>query len=300
MPDADTTINSDAAGSSPEAPVVSPGGELISTVEFRNEPAASTTPDTDKADKTDDKQTSQAGTSDGADAGKETKDGKDQQSLDRFDQHPRFRELISKTNDLTSKLTEAEARIAALSKSDAADKAPVKSGFEALDDTAIFEKLNNNPKEFLNEFASRIKEEALAEISQRASIEQAKSKTISDMQAYAEKYADTEDGKGFDQMWNAGEIHKFIAEHPGHNAISAHQMLTGEHWTQKAINKAVAEAVEKTTKQFQAKRNAGVLSGGPAASVITGGQGQGDLADTKINGGLVSTLAARLQRMRNG
>ena len=111
------------------------------------------------------------------------------------------------------------------------------------------------------------------------------------------------DNPDFKQMWDSGEIKKYMADHPGHNAISAHMMLTKEaarksldEKIKEAVDKAIKETTEKVTADFRAKRNAQTIGDGPGG-VKMGGANE-DLKDTKTQGGLVSALAVRLQKMR--
>jgi hypothetical protein len=280
----DLTLN-DSAGSSPaEAPYQSPGGELISTVEYRDRAPAEdgqAKSDTSADDKQEDK---------GLPSG-DQKDGKE--AFDRFDQHPRFKEVIREKNELKKAVADLTAKMEALSTRD--DKGGSKEKADSmadLDDSAIFEKLNNNPKQFLADLAAKIKADTLLELSKVTEQEASKNKVVSAYEAYAKSNPD------FDEMWDSGKIQEFIAEHPEHNAISAHMALTADKRIQEATERAVAEATAKTQKQFQAKRGASVLSGGPASSVVTGGKASAELADTKKVGGITAAIAARLERMR--
>lgn len=279
------TINQEAAGSSPEAPLSSPGGELISTVEFRTQETDATVDV-----KTDDKQADQDSASEDQQDGAKGKSQRDH--ADRLDQHPRFKEVIREKNDLKQAVADLTAKVETLSTRGDTKEQPKGFDVDGLDDTAIFEKLNNNPKEFLGDFAKKIEQDLLAKIGETSRAESAKNQVVSAYEQYAQKNPD------FDEMWDSGQIQEFIAKNPAHNAISAHMALTNDKRIEEATAKAVKEAVEKTIKQLQAKRGAAVLSGGPASSVVTGGKVSADLANTKSVGGLTSALAARLERMR--
>lgn len=111
------------------------------------------------------------------------------------------------------------------------------------------------------------------------------------------------DNPDFKQMWDSGEIKKYMDAHPGHNAISAHLILTKEAASRsldekikEAVDKTIKETTEKVTADFRAKRNAQTIGDGPGG-VKMGGANE-DLKDTKTQGGLVSALAGRLQKMR--
>jgi hypothetical protein len=103
----------------------------------------------------------------------------------------------------------------------------------------------------------------------------------------------------FQDRWASGEIKRYMETHPGHNAISAHMMLTKEkegERTQTLVDKAVRDAVEKERANFRAKRNADTI--GDGAGSIKPGSGGDELKDTNSQGGLVSAIAGRLSRMR--
>jgi hypothetical protein len=127
---------------------------------------------------------------------------------------------------------------------------------------------------------------------ERAQAEQ-NARIKSTFDSYREKNPD------FDEMWKSGEIPKFMKANIGHNAISAHQMLTMEARIKEATEKAAKEAEAKTIANMKAKRSAQVLGGGPA---VTGSGKTEDAAlnDTKSHGGKASVIARRIIEMRKG
>lgn len=115
----------------------------------------------------------------------------------------------------------------------------------------------------------------------------------------------SKDNPTFDKMWESGEIQQFMEQHPGHNAISAHMILskgseagTAEEKIQAAVAKAIKETEDKMLANFKAKRNAAVLDGGGQGGVPP--DKDAELKDTKTSGGLTSVLAGRLRQMRQG
>lgn len=284
----DSTLN-DSAGSSPaEIPYQAPGGELISTVEYRDQISDAdkqTKPDTNADDKQMDKDQTSDGQKDGKEVAKEV-------ASDRFDQHPRFKEIVREKNDLKKAVADLTAKMEVLSSRDDKGNKEKQDPMEGMDDAAIFEKLNNDPKKFLADLSAKIKTDTLMEMSKATEQEASRNRIVSGYETYAKSNPD------FDEMWDAGKLQEFIAEHPEHNAISAHMAITSDKRLQEATEKAVADAIAKTQKQFQAKRGASVLSGGPASSVVTGGKASAELADTKKVGGVTAAIAARLERMR--
>jgi hypothetical protein len=101
----------------------------------------------------------------------------------------------------------------------------------------------------------------------------------------------------FGDMLASGEIKKFMAENPGHNSISAHQVMTSEKRIQAAAEKAAKEAREQVLSDVRIKRNADTI-GDSAGSARPTAPGE-ELKDTKQQGGLVTAIAARLQKMRS-
>jgi len=116
------------------------------------------------------------------------------------------------------------------------------------------------------------------------------------LDAYAQKNSD------FVQMFNAGTLQQFIAQNPGHNLISAHQMLTAEkrqNDLQEAIKKAKEEGRREAEKNYLSKTKIRTIGTPPErAGVATDHNGDDMLKDTKVHGGLVSVIASRLQRQR--
>jgi hypothetical protein len=94
-----------------------------------------------------------------------------------------------------------------------------------------------------------------------------------------------------------------MSEHPGHNAISAHMVLTKtkesvdlDSKIKEAVAKAVKETEARVVKNFQAKRNATVLDGGTAGGAPT--EPDAELQNTKERGGITNVLASRLRSLR--
>jgi hypothetical protein len=150
-----------------------------------------------------------------------------------------------------------------------------------------------DPKGYAANLYAQMRYELRKEEEQRVGKERFKSSIASTFEDYKSKNAD------FDPMWQKGEIQRFMQEHPGHNAISAHQMLTMETRIKEATDKAAKEAEAKAIANQKAKRSAQVLGGAPA---VAGGDKGIDEAfkDTKSHGGKASVLAKRIIEMRKG
>ncbi len=255
------------------------------------QPPQTTTPGTG-GDKPDKSSTAQGET--GEDPGKT--DNADQGGNLPFDKHPRFKQLISEKNELRNEVQRLKEQYEALSKpsnqNDAGDKAPPAANlFADMDNDKLLDEFNTDPKGFLSNLVTTVQRQTLDSFNneqQRMSYDKAIVETFKD---YAKKNPD------FDDMWESGDIKAFMDKNPGHNAISAHQMLTQENRIKAAAEEAAKKAREDTIKEFKIKRNAAVLTGGPSAPVPTGGIPD-ELRDTKKFGGRTNVLAQRLAALR--
>ena len=235
-----------------------------------------------------------------AEAEKNAAAAKGGEDTDRFDKHPRFQELRERA-------IKAEAKVAIF------EKSPLNPAFiPAAEGKPDFKDINTMSAEDIREwqeddpkgFALNVQQQATWEARQALKSEGLRDQTVSGIEKTFSDYAAS--NPTFNDMWESGEIEKFMNEHPGHNAISAHMAITastGKTDVQKQIEEAVAKARkeerEKVTKDFQAKRNATVISSGAGAT----GRGTADgidpaLQNTKNFGGLTSVLADKLAARR--
>jgi hypothetical protein len=114
----------------------------------------------------------------------------------------------------------------------------------------------------------------------------------------------------FDEMWDRGELQRYMNTNPGHNAISAYRELTFDKRLADGTKEAVAEAEKKFNEGLKTKRESQTLSSGPAASGggTVAGKTPPELQDTKKFGGLTTVLAKRsadrsadrIKKMRGG
>jgi len=244
---------------------------------------------------------------DGKDAGADGKDGqdgidKDKNLEDRFDQHPRFIELNNTVK------TERAGRIAAEAKLSLLEKSPVgEMGLPT--DVVLPEGVKDLTKmsadelrEFQEDDPAAYRDSLLAiatqSIKSNLTNENVRNATISAIQNTFDEYA--KQNPDFDDLWEKGEIPKYMKDHPGHNAISAHMALTGEKSVQAkidaAVTKAVKETEERVIKNFQAKRDATVISS--SGTRVVSDKVDTELKDTQQSGGLESVLAKRLAERR--
>jgi len=99
----------------------------------------------------------------------------------------------------------------------------------------------------------------------------------------------------FDEMWDDGRIQAFMDKNPGHNAISAHQMLTEETRLKAAADKAVKEF----EGALRSKRAASAVLGAGNMSVPTDAKAADErLKNPKKFGGVTEVLTARLLERR--
>jgi hypothetical protein len=108
------------------------------------------------------------------------------------------------------------------------------------------------------------------------------------------------DHPDFKEMWDKGEIKKFMEENPLHTtAISAYEAMTLDKRITAATEKAVKEAVEKTRKEFEAKGHATVTHASGTAPVISGSTDD-DLKNASGRQADDIVLQRHLERQRAG
>jgi hypothetical protein len=304
------------AGSSTAAdkPVFDPDsiGLVNTVIDATDAPATNTdgviTTDVDTSDKTIKPDSTDADKGDPEpDATKDADKGDDT----RFDKHPRWQEMI-RERDEARRIAE-DARIAQIRLEAERDTLrqftqkvePVKPAvlhyrdITALTPDEITEWQVNDPKGY----AANLYQQVLYEAEQRLNTVQAEREKQAQAKVQETKIKDTyaayeKSNPDFKPMWDNGTIQKFMDDNPGHNPISAHQLMTVEKRIREATEKAAKEAEEKTNKNWQAKRQAKVIGSGPAAAPATGEDAE--LQNTKDKGGPVAVLAERLRRMRTG
>lgn len=222
-------------------------------------------------------------------AGEEGKSG-------NFHDHPDWQRMMKERDDARIEAAAAKARL------EEREKFTAKPAGNAEPENLPFKDITKMSKEELLEWfeddpvgyeanrMAQLKHETRQSLKNEDAVA-SRTKTIEQtFKTYEEKNPD------FKTMWDSGEIEKFMADHPGHNAISAHKELTEEKRMQDAISKAIKETEERVTKNFQAKRSAAVISEGGGSSPLK--TVPDELKDTKSHGGLVSAITSRLQRLR--
>jgi hypothetical protein len=148
----------------------------------------------------------------------------------------------------------------------------------------------------LKGFNSNLKAQAVWESRQALQKEVQQREVMGKVQRTLEDYKSK--NPDFDDLWNKGELQRYMETHPGHNIISAHMALTEESRVKAAVDAAVKAATDKQLADFKAKQQTRVLGSGPAGAPSTGEDTR--LKDTIKHGGKVTVLADKLRNMRQG
>lgn len=233
---------------------------------------------------------------------------KEKAESERFDKHPRFKELTTANRELRERLAKADGRIDGLEKQVTTKdkKEPDYKDITTMSTEELTEWQDEDPKAFYANLArqsrAEVREEVLDEMKDERATSQAKTVEEKQIETY-EKYA--EKNPDFDEMWDSGAIEKFMRANPGHNAISAHMSLTTEKRsgdTKKDIDDAVAKAVketeEKILKNIKAKGAAVVLGAGPSTTPGLTEAIPDEMKNSKKYGGKTAVLVSRLKARR--
>ena len=224
---------------------------------------------------------------------------------ERYDKIPRFKEIIGERDTEREARIRAEAKLEALTTaSHTPPPAPVtdeKASAELpFKDTTLMsaEELREWQEEDPSGYNANLFAQFHHESKQLLEQEAIKKATVDGI---GKTFGDYEKANpDFKKMWDSGELETYMKDHPGHNAISAHKDLTEatrvKAATDKAVEKAIKETEARVTKNFQAKRNATVLTDGPG--VIPGNSPDALLQNTKQHGGFTRVMADKLSQMR--
>jgi len=298
MPDNTATLNEDGLGqsSSPDAPNVDlDSTNIIGTLPESLDDGPISGRSSEETLKTDD------GEKDEVNAGEE-KPGTSEKDLP-FHEHPRWKERQAELEAARSEVAQTKAEVKAMQAEMEALKAASArpKGEEKLPyvdiTTMEVEKLQEwqmeDPKGYAANLYAQIRYEFRKEEEQRTGVQRVQQSIAGTFEDYKAKYPD------FETMWKSGELKKFMDDHPGNNAMSAHQLLTMDSRIKEAADKAAKEAEEKVLANQKAKRSAQVLGGAPA--VVGGDQGIDEaFKDTKSHGGKAAVLAKKILELRKG
>lgn len=313
MENEERTLNNNAGNSSSSAieslgDLVSTGADKPLSVQSDTDPEKANNIGDSGGDK--DKETADEGAkAKGEEAKGEGEDEKGKKGkeddLTRFDQHPRFQQLIQERNELRDKITKLETKLEMLEDQatgtdEGEEGGPVDyKDLTGLSKEEILDWQAEDPLGFAANLARQIRDEVSKEIRNEILDELSKKDYESQIIETYNNFA--KDHPDFDEMWNRGELQKFIENNPGHNAISAYYVLKAEkdkENIQKQIEEAVAKAVKQKEEEmianFKAKRNLSVLGSGPSSGSLP--NDDNELKNTKTSGGLIATLARRSRR----
>jgi len=220
----------------------------------------------------------------------------------RFDQHPDWQRMMKERDSALQRAANAEGKLEAFSKiapKATAEEPPYKD-ITKMSADELTEWQADDPVGFASNLAAMIRHQ-VSEEAQKGVKEAEDQQTMRSINETFAKYE--KDNPDFTELWNKGEIEAFMRANPGHNAISAHMILTSEARTKAlvdaAVSKANKETEERVTKNFMAKRNAAGVGSGPAHNP-DGSETPSELKDTKAHGGLTAVSANRLRAMRRG
>ena len=217
----------------------------------------------------------------------------------RFDKHPRFQKLIQDRDEAREARIRAEAERDYLKQQSEAKPrgetpAETKPDFiNILDmsDDDLREQMDSNPKGLMANLLRQAKVELEEDLTGKFDERETNRAIASTFENYAKE------NTSFDDMWKRGEIQAYMKANPGHNAISAHMVLTREAQEKSKIEAAVKEAVEKERRNFRQKKETTVLPQGPQTAP-TEIDVDAELKDTKAHGGFVNLMTKRIQQMR--
>jgi len=279
------TLSTESGGESSQPVAPQETEDLIPTVD-----QAIPEPENAETDKSSEEtQKTEGQTDEDEEKGVEPKDEGEEENMP-FHEHPRFQELIREKNALKEQLAEIQTKTESKDK-DAEE--PEYQDMGAMSNEELQDMFDDDPKGFLTNFAKQIRSELVGEIQQQQREQMQQDQQRATVTTY-EKYA--KENPDFDKMWDDGKLQKFMDENPGHNAISAHMLLTKDIREKDAMKKAE----EKLTKSLRAKRSAQVLSGGPSATGRPAGKIPAELQNTRKYGGLTSVLAQRAAQRLKG
>jgi len=262
---------------------------LVSTVEYQmsdDQPTEGTTDDGGDKDV-------------GDDTGADTSDGAEQNTPDdpkpeRYDQIPRFQELIAERNALKEQLAKAQQP------QQDTPTTPTFQNILEMEDEAIVDEFSNNPKKFVQNLAQQMfyefNEQLTAQQQQQVQQHQQVSQRQQMEQSLREFFGSRKDGQ---EMLKTGEIQRFIQEHPGHNAFSAYHELTREKAIKAEVEKAKKEERERVQKELKAKGHARSHAAGPTGNALSNRRAP-ELKNPDKFGGRNNVLLERMRKRQAG
>lgn len=181
----------------------------------------------------------------------------------------RFDDLDEKINGLIKVLTDK--------KTNSGDD---KGGLSSLEHDDLVEMWQDDPKGFLSKLTAEIEQSAINKVTAETASKRFDESVEKTINSYADANPD------FEEKWDKGEIQDFIDKNPGHNALSAHMMLT----IAEKIEAAKKEGYDEAVKNFRTKKGSQVLNGGPS---IPHDQMDAALKEPSKFGGRAAVIAKR-------
>ena len=312
MSDDQGTLNTDAgqsgtAGDS-SPPKASEDGQLVHTVDaIPTIPEEGQSPEGGAKSEGDQEGATKAEDGKGADKGVEPTDsGKGKTTdadFDRFDKHPRFQELHKKVMAAEARDMKLETELESVKSQKPGDKPSDEKlpfrDISKMNDEEILEWQQDDPKGYYANVLHQAKHELSGELRGEMQNQNYEAQVESTFNEFAKENPE------FDEMWDRGELQRYMQNNPGHNAISAFMAMTQTKTIEDKVAEAVKAEREKMEKDFRTKRETQTLPSGPSATGTgtVAGQTPQELKDTKKFGGLTAVLAKRSaerQKQRGG
>jgi len=218
---------------------------------------------------------------------------------DRFDKHPRFKELVQQREELKEQVAKMSGQLEVLTKQGESrqPEQPKQVPKDYKDVTEYLDKpeeltdwFNEDPVGFMANFAKQVRTETANDLQTRQSQESLKKGVESEFGQFSTAFPD------FTPLINEGKIQSYMKDHPGHNAMSAYFMLTNDRRLSEVKTEAQKAAEEKVLSNMRAKRQTTII-GNQSAPKDSANQDV-DLINTKQHGGLNAVLANRLVSLR--
>ena len=207
-----------------------------------------------------------------------------------LDKHPRFIQLNARMKEAEKRAASMEAQVTSQNKPPVKEVQvePTFKDVSKMTKEEILDWQTEDPHGYYANVMAQAKHEISGDIKTSLTKQNSENAVIDTYEQYAKANDD------FDSMWDSGELQRYMDRHPGHTAISAHMVITGDKKTQLAVEEAVKKAEKKITNNIKAKRESRVLSSGPSASrTFNTTEIPEDLKNTKEHGGLAAVLARR-------
>jgi len=231
--------------------------------------------------------------------GDDTADPEGKEVPERFDKDPAWQRIIKERNEARTAAEASNQRVKALEaptsvKEDGSDKIV---DISTLSNEELIDWQNDDPKGYAENLRKYATQDAVVAVRADLNREKQEADITSSYDKYNNDNPANDDNTGFVQMWDAGKIQAYMDENPGNTSISAHRALTYDDFVKKAVDKAVTKAKDEMVKEQKARIVTDGLGTGPGYAPKTEDK---ELHNTKKRGGLVTALADRLAKRRQG